>query len=347
MTDFAYYYPGPYWGIGKVDAMKSLLLFFDGLAILLPRYMSGRESAADPVLAGPLREMGLLQVLEPETFVDQEVTEALIAAMTELVTEGAFDDLDRPEHGYQELSRSRMGWDADVELSEMITEELIARDLARPSEDGVSVPLHPAVRTTFLVLLSQLARDAGRRAGLSLHPATADYGAIEDLVRVVSLPTSPSAGHVVTLDQETVGLDLGAVPLDDILEFREHHGQAYRAYARNVRQQVAELGLLEPEERQARLLDRREELADLANDLRRTARHWWRTPLGSFAIGAAGAAWLAGGPLHDPIGAVLALAGTALGVASGQQTATAYSYILDARRALGDRSTQRNWRAQY
>jgi hypothetical protein len=343
MADLAYYYPGPYWLISKVDAMKNLLLFFDGIAILLPRYMSGRESAADPVLAGPLREMGLLRILEPETFVDQEVTEALITAVTELVTGGAFDDLDRTLH-YQELSRSRMGWDADVELSEMITEELMARDLARPSEDGLSVPLHPAVRTTFLVLLSQLARDAGRRAGLSLHPATADYGAIEDLISVMSLRASPSAGHVVTLDQETVGLDLETVALDEILEFREHHGQAYRAYARNVRQQVAELGLLEPEEREARLFDRRGELADMSDNLRRIARRWWRTPLGSFAIGAAGASWLAAGPLHDPVGGALALAGIALGAATGQQTATAYSYILEAKRALGDRS---GWRAQY
>lgn len=347
MTELAYYYPEAFWRTGDADAIKNLLLFFDGIAILLPRYMSGRESAADPVLAGPLREMGLLRILEPETFVDQEVTEALISAVTELVTEGAFDDLDRSQYGYAELSRSRMGWNADVKLSEMITEELVARGLARPSEDGVSVPLHPAVRTTFLVLLSQFARDAGRRAGLGLHPATASHEAIEDLIRVMSLHASPSAGHVVTLDQETVGLDLAAVPLDDILEFREHHGQAYRAYARNVRQQVTELGLLEPEEREARLLDRREELADQSNDLRKTARQWWRTPLGSLAIGAAGASWLAAGPLHDPLGAVLALAGTALGAASSQQTATAYSYILDARRALGSRSAQASWRVRY
>jgi hypothetical protein len=242
-----------------------------------------------------------------------------------------------------------MGWNADVALSEMITEELIARGLALPSRDGVSVPLHPAVRTTFLVLLSQLARDAGRRAGLSLYPATASYGAIEDLISVMSLQSSPSAGHVVTLDQETVGLDLATVPLEDILEFREHHGQAYRAYARNVRQQVTELGLLEPVEREARLLDRREELADLSNDLRRTARQWWRRPLGSFALGAAGAAWLAMGPLHDPIGGALALAGTGLAAASaaGQEPATAYSYILDARRTLGSRSADGGWRMPW
>jgi len=200
-------------------------------------------------LAGPLWEKGLLQLLEPETFVDQEMTEALTTAVTELATQGAFDNLDHPKYGYAELSRSRMGWDADVELSEMIIEELISRDLARPSEDGVSIPLHPAVRMTFLVLLAQLARDAGRRAGLNLHPATTRFDAVEDLIQVLSMPASPSAGHIVTLDLETVGLNLAAVPLDEILEYREQHGAAYRAYARNIRQQVAELGLLADEER--------------------------------------------------------------------------------------------------
>jgi hypothetical protein len=47
---------------------------------------------------------------------------------------------------------------------------------------------------------------------------------------------------MVALDLETVGLDLAEVPLDDILDFREHHGQAYRAYARDVRRQFKELG---------------------------------------------------------------------------------------------------------
>src|SRR5262249_23606183 len=146
--------------------------------------------------------------------------------------------------------------------------------IARPSEDGVSFPVHPIVRATILVLLSQLARDAGRRAGLGLHPTTTRRRAIEDLLRVLSIPSSPSAGHVVALDLEIVGVNLASVPLDDILEFREDHGPAYRAYARNVRQAVSELGLLEPEAREASLRDRREELSDMAEDLRGTARRW-------------------------------------------------------------------------
>ena len=255
--------------------MKSLLLFFDGIAILLPRHMRGSETVADPFLAGPLQERGLLRILEPETFVDQEITETLIAAVTELVTEGAFDRLNHDEFNYIPISSVRMGWNADVELSQMLIEELASRDLARPGKDDLArpseyefvIPVHHAVRTTILILLSQLARDAGRRAGLRLHPATTSHSAVDGLIRVMSLYPSPSAGHVVMLDQEIVGFDLRAVPLEDILEFREQHGDAYRAYARNVRQQVTELGLLDTDERQARLLERREELADQADDL--------------------------------------------------------------------------------
>jgi hypothetical protein len=340
LADLAYYYPQPYWRGDESDGLKNLLLFFDGIAILLPRYMAGRPEAADPVFAGPLRERGLLRILEPETFVDQRVTEALITAVAELIAQGAFDDLERPQWGYAELSRSRMGWDADVELSEMITEELIARDLARPSEDGVSVPLHPVVRMTFLVLLAQLARDAGRRAGASLHPATTTSSAVEDLIQVLSLPASRSAGHVVTLDLETVGVNLAAVPLDEVLEFREQHGAVYKAYARNVRHLIAELGPLAPDERETLLADRREELGDLANDLRKTARRQWRSMAG-LSIGAAGAAWTATGTSHDPLGGALALAGIALGLTQEEPPATAYSYLLEARRAFGSRSRTR------
>jgi hypothetical protein len=307
MPNLAYYYPAPYWLSGETDRLKNLLLFFDGIAILLPRYMAGRERAADPFLADPLREMGLLTVLEPETFVGQSVTEALITTLTELITGGAFNTLDCSKHSYQELSYSRLGSYGDPALSKMILDELIRRNLARPSKDGVSVPMHPVVRTTILVLLAQLARDAGRRMGLGLHPATTNRRAIQDLLSVLSLPASPSAGHLVTLDLETVGVNLTAVPLDDILDFREHHGLAYRTYARSVREKVSELGLLEPEEREVALLDRRNELRDMAEDLRNTAQRRWRNPAGLFALSAAGAGWIAQHG-HDPIGAVLALA---------------------------------------
>jgi hypothetical protein len=218
-----------------------------------------------------------------------------------------------------------------------LTELLVEWDLARPSEDGVSVPLHPVVRRTVLVLLSQLARDAGHRSGLELHPATPNRQVIADLIETLAWAPMPSSGHVVALNLEVVSLNLASVPLDEILDFRQQHGADYRAYARNVRQLLAELALLAPNERRQQLVDRRHELADAAESLRRTARRAWRIPLATFSLGAAGAVWAIGGQA-DPVAAAVSLATGALGLLHGSPAAGAYSCIFDAEHRLGSRS---------
>lgn len=70
MSEIAYYYPERYWLAREGSWIKSLLLFFDGVAILLPDCMSGRELIADPSLAEPLSDRGLLRVLQPEWLID-------------------------------------------------------------------------------------------------------------------------------------------------------------------------------------------------------------------------------------------------------------------------------------
>jgi hypothetical protein len=103
----AYYYPEPYWLVEEGSWIKSLLPFFDEVAILLPRYMRGRNLAADPTLAEPLEDTGLLRVLEPEWFVDAAATTKLTDMVQWLVEQGAFENL--PETRMDELSMSRMG----------------------------------------------------------------------------------------------------------------------------------------------------------------------------------------------------------------------------------------------
>lgn len=103
IPEVAYYYPAPYWGPVEGGWVKSLLLFFDRIAILLPGYMYGRHTAADPSLAGPLEDLGLLEVLEPNTWVDQSVTEELASVVVDLLTSGAFDDCAAPFFGPSRL----------------------------------------------------------------------------------------------------------------------------------------------------------------------------------------------------------------------------------------------------
>ena len=301
-------------------------MFFDQVAILLPDYMYGRHQAADPTLVEPLEDRGLLQVLEPKTWVDESMTIDLAEIIVELLTNGAFDNLPAEKY-FQDLSRSRMGYGADFELADFLVNELKAKDLARSSEDGVSIPLHPAVRTTILVVLGQLSRAAGSRHGLVIHPTTNNRGAIEDLIATLSREKMPSRGKVIALDLEPVSLNLGSVPLDDVLQFRTERRGAHRAYMRNLQRFMAELSAIDnPEEREALLLERRQEIADTARDIRHSTRRAFRKNLSSWSLGLAGGAWGLG--TGDPLGVALAACGLIPELFGKPERVTAYSYLF-------------------
>jgi hypothetical protein len=332
LREFAYYYPEPYWHADEGNWIKSLLLFFDGVSILLPEYMYGRHYLADPTLAGPLEDLGLLKVFAPEQLLDQEAVERLSELMIELLVSGRFDDLPAVAH-FHALSRSRLGWGADIELSEMLVDELTQRGLAKASDDGVSIPLHPDVRTTVLVLLAQIMREVGQRNNMILSPITADQSRVDDLRKVLARSKVDNAGAMVAFDLESVSFNLEHIPLDEVLEFRGEHGAEHRAYMRDIRRFVRELAKSDEASQDEMLADRREELADRADALRRIARKRWRRPLAKFMLGAFGGAWnLAEGNIVG--------AGTSLGAGlldlnpDGGNVAGAYSYLFAAHRAL-------------
>ena len=328
--DIAYIYPAPYWTLGESDWVKSLLLFFDEVAILLPDYMHGRHQHADPSLVIPLEDRGLLRVLEPQNWIDEPARVELATTMGGLIESGAFDTLDRSDH-FQELSSSRAGYNVDVAVAEELVERLFTLGLARPSEDGVSLPMHPTVRTTMLVLLGQLARGVGQRAGEAFHPATSNGMAIDDLRRFLLSDPLDTAPGVVELDLEHVGLNVGPVPLDDIFAFRAEHLDEHKAYTRRLRQLVGELsGTFDAGARDELLVERREELADEARRLQKQARTSMHKNLGSFGLGIAGAMWSMKG--NDTIGTLLGMGSLAVGMTSltSSDTIGAYSYVFSA-----------------
>ena len=334
MPDTAYYYPQPFWTTKESDWVKSLLLFFDDVAILLPDYMYGRHTQADHALSGPLEERGLLRVIEPKDWVDNEVTEKLAEVIVELLTNGAFDQLPQADY-FAELSQSRLGYSADVELAGFLVDELRVRGLARPTEDGVSIPLHPTVRTTILVILAQLSRLAGAKRGMTIHPATNRYQAASDLIESLSREPMPSRGKVIQLDLEPVTFDLSSIPLDDVLQFREEYHDIHGKYMRDLRGFMSELSEIDsPDAREAALLQRRQEIADTAHDIQRSTRFSLGKNLASWSLGIAGVVWaVAAG---DPVG--LALSGLDMameGVPGEPRGASAYSYVFEAGRRFG------------
>ncbi len=325
----AFYYPGPMWS--SAAWIKNLLLFFDGVGLLVPAYMKDRPEYLDPSIVAALNEHKLLHILEPETLVDKPATEKLATAMTDIITSGALDSLAHGATHFHALSYSRLGSYGDPGLAKMILDELKSRGLARDSEDGVSIPMHPQVRALVLVLLAQILRAADVGHDVELSPATDRPQLVAALDELLSVPTLPSAGHVISLDLQTVGVDLSMEPIDEILDFRKAHLDDYRAYARAVRGFVRELGLLPEDDRARALQERQEELSDMAHSLREISRGAWGRAA-TFTFGFAGAAWTLRHGL-DPIGALFAagMAASAL-VADESNVAGAYTYIFQAQR---------------
>ena len=330
LLDVAYHHE-PYWHPDQGDWIKSLLLFFDGVAVLVPDYMRDRPLFTDPTLAQPLADQGLLHRLSPETLVDQQTAEALTELLDDLLRADAFDGLNR-DAGFVELSHSRLGGTADAGLTEVVLEQLRERGLARPSADGVSIPLHPAVRAFVLVVLPQLLRAPAEAAGYALQPASTQARTARALLDTLDLAAMPTTGHVVAADLEQVTLDLAPVPLDEVLDFRRQHGDQHRAYARDLRQFVRDAAALTQADREQALLDRREALAYAADELRRLARTSWRRPLATFGLGIAGSAvTLAYG---NPIGAGLTAAAALLGLRRQADPGSAYTYLFQAQQHL-------------
>jgi hypothetical protein len=325
--DVAFYYPGHLWR--HTDWIKNLLLFFDGVALLVPEYKKGEPEAHDPILAGPLRERGLLHYLVADQVVDKQATEQLATAVTNVIVSGALDSLRRDRStAFHEISMSRMGYYGDLGLAKMLFDELRARGLARESTDGVSIPLHPSVRYLILVLLAQILRPQGAAMGLDLSPATDQLRIVRALTEILNLPEAPSVGRVVAFDLQTVSVDLSSVPLDEVLGFRSEHRAAHQKYARSVRDFARQLSLMPHEELQSAFADRRAEIEDLASDLRNKARKAWRQPV-SFALGLAGAAWTFS--TGNPIGALfVAGALAAKGLSGKDNEEGAFSYIFAA-----------------
>lgn len=328
--DLAFYYPNPMWSHG--DWIKNLILFFDGIALLVPNYMRNRPETLDRPIVTGLREHGLLHVIEPESAIDKEATEKLISALTDIVTSGTLDRLAKEGTAFEELSMSRLGYYGDEGLYSMILEELKARGLARDSEDQVSIPMHPMVRSLVLVLLSQILRSYGGKIGADLSPATDRGNLVEALSELLSVRMEPSTGTVIAFDLNAVTVDLSSVPFDEVLDFRRQNLGSHKRYCLSARKFAMELSRMPEEERQAAFELRQAELDEIASDLRKSARKAWRKP-SSFGLTLAGAAlsWAS-----SPIGALLRAASAMAGYESSKGPVMgAYSYLFKAQSRFG------------
>ena len=76
LRELAFYYPNPVWSYG--DWIKSLVLFFDGIALLVPNYMKRRPEEIDPAIVAGLKQHGLLEIIKRRQGLDPNAPEGAL-----------------------------------------------------------------------------------------------------------------------------------------------------------------------------------------------------------------------------------------------------------------------------
>lgn len=327
--DFAFYTGGPVW---EYDAwVKQSLLYFEGVALLVPRYLAEKPFRVRPDLAAEMRERGLLEILEPESVLDKKATKALADSILGIVASGALDGLAGQKTDFHHLSFSRIGYQADEELATKVYDALLRRGLAKPTEDRVSIPIHPLVRSLILVLLAPLLRPAGRRMGLELNPVTDRPELQSAVLALLSLDTMPSAASVFASDAKTAAIDVSKASVDEILRFREANRHDLDIYGLDLRRFMRDLGQMSARDRDVAIKGRQKEIGRAATRVRSAAKQRFGH-IATATIGFAGAAWMA--TQGDLVSAAFTAAGTGTAaalLAPGPFQADAFSYLLSAR----------------
>ena len=228
---------------------------------------------------------------------------------------------------------SRLGYYGDESLAKMIFEELKKRKLAKDSEDKVSIPMHPVVRSLVLVLLAQILRPYGATINAELSPATDRPQLVNALAELLATKPAQSSAEVISFDLNIVSVDLGSVPIGEVLQFRKENLNAHRRYCLSARKFALELSSMPEKGRTTAFNVRQSELDDIASDLRKKARQAWRKPA-SFGLTLAGSAVAAA--TGHPIAGALALSAAALRY-EGTKPADAgiYSYLFKAHHKFG------------
>lgn len=132
--------------------------------------------------------------------------------------------------------------------------------------------------------------------------------------------------NLLSVDLQTVAYGLETVPLSEVMGFKTEHGAEFRAYRRNLNAFLAILYSQDAAD-QARLIsDRREELLDMGDVLKRRSRLGFRLKrLTPFSLGVAGSALT--GASGDFLGAAGGIIGAFSAINGTRTELGAYTYL--------------------
>lgn len=271
--ELAFYYPSAYWYEGETsDWIKTLLLFFDGVATLVPYSMRTRMADADPAVAGYLVELGLLRPLDAEEALEPWRHEEDIAAKVESYLDALLPDLQNEPLEILDAPHVLAVSKIPFKTRRYLKERGLARSVT--SENITSELMVP--RSVWRVVLTALAQFVSEKdrhnIGADLLPVTDQL----DCVHFLQSHVQALRGAVVATDLGLMNIDLSAVPIDEVLDFRTRYGMEFRAYRRNLNRYMLALSSASFDQRLIMERDRTEELRDMRSKLEQEARPFGR-----------------------------------------------------------------------
>ncbi|MFD0449382.1 hypothetical protein ACFQ10_54685 [Streptomyces indonesiensis] len=304
--------------------MKSLLLYFDGLALLLPEDHFCATVAQEAELAQPLQQAGLLHNFAPGTWLDTDTARTIQQAAAH----------SRRAGGPAFISMGHLAATETISTAHLVAElasaHLVVEQMLR---SGTVIRRRPDLGPDMVDMPERVRAAVLLTVGLAAQTKVSDHrihlvGDLSQATRARSGKAERTA-QILHQDILNVGIDLSQVPLNEILDYRREHGASYKAYAQDLRQFVRGLEAAEPIDRPRMLHERSESIADHASQLRRARRAWGR-PVTALAFAGAGAAWT----LHqaDVWGAVFAALGAAAGFSRPARPESPFSYLLETQR---------------
>jgi hypothetical protein len=340
--DYAYYASDWIWPSGSSDLMKSMLLFFDKIAMALPPDLAAETIERDQILAVPLFEKGFLVNFDPNDVLDEDSARKLIETLTALVMHADPNRLSGVPR--MSITLSHWGHQRAPEAARAFESALVDRGLMTETGVGDLVWLPANMRLLVLVLFAQMLRGRHLGSDVIVHPVTDNdwlAAGLENFLgkfdmggssivapRWLSTRPDPMDPWQMEADLLEVGADLSAVPLDEVLDFKQEYGAHYRAYAESLRQFLETSAGYSAAERRRAQNERRERIRDQADELRRISRRAFGVQTGTLALALVGIAMTLGTPLPAVLAALVAILQM---VPTSKDNLTAYSYLLKTR----------------
>lgn len=331
---YGYYFTDLRWQSESIDFVKSTLLFFDGIALALPRELAGQYIEEDPILAQPLYDKKLLRNLHPEDWTTEDSAEEVLWSVVDALEEEKEHLGRRSDWGVarSQFSSARRRRGGGCTASDLLAAELTRRGLLDGElVDGI-VKMDCVARFFLLIAVAKGLTRAAHSFGMELAPFTDDRLWYD--LRLYG--NRDTVGHTITSDLFEVGVDLSAVPLDEVLSFRESYGDQYREYMRSVRQFVFDLAQLDDQTRERRYYDRREEMLDMSADLRRLMRRNLSQAGAAISVAGVSAVWT--GVRGDIIGSVLSAILAVMTLPIQSRIENSFTYLFSVRDNLSMRN---------